>query len=72
LYADIFDDLGVIDKLEAFASFNGPDFYGMPRNTDTITLVKKPWTAPSEMEFVDDVIVPLRAGETINWAIKSK
>jgi len=72
LYADIFDDLGVIDKLEAFASFNGPDFYGMPRNTDTITLVKQPWTAPNEMEFVDDVIVPLRAGETINWAIKSK
>lgn len=71
LYADIFDDLGVLDKLEAFASFNGADFYGMKRNTDTITLVKEPWTAPEEMAFVDDVIVPLRAGETINWKIKS-
>jgi dihydroorotase len=71
LYADIFDDLGVLDKLEAFASFNGADFYGMKRNTDTITLVKEPWMAPEEMAFVDDVIVPLRAGETINWKIKS-
>ena len=72
LYADIFDDLGVLGNLEAFASFNGADFYGMPRNTDTITLVKEPWTAPEEMAFVDDVIVPLRAGETINWKLKSK
>lgn len=67
LYADIFDDLGVLDKLEAFASFNGPDFYKMPRNTDTITLEKTPWQAPEIMPYFGDEIVPLRAGETINW-----
>lgn len=70
LYADIFDDLGVIDKLEAFASFNGPDFYNLPRNTDTITLEKNPWQAPETMAYDGDVIVPLRAGETINWKLK--
>lgn len=70
LYADIFDDLGVIDKLEAFASFNGPDFYNLPRNTDTITLEKSPWQAPETMAYDGDVIVPLRAGETINWKLK--
>lgn len=71
LYADIFDDLGAMDKLEAFASFNGPDFYGLERNKDKITLIKESWTAPSEMAFSGDVIVPLRAGETINWKLKS-
>lgn len=71
LYADIFDDLGVIDKLEAFASFNGPDFYDLPRNTDTITLEKSPWQAPETMAYDGDVIVPLRAGETINWKLKA-
>ncbi len=71
LYADIFDDLGAMDKLEGFSSFHGPDFYGFERNTDKITLIKESWTAPSEMEFSGDVIVPLRAGETINWKIKT-
>lgn len=71
LYADIFDDLGVIDKFEAFASFNGPDFYNLPRNTDTIILEKSPWQAPETMAYDGDVIVPLRAGETINWKLKS-
>ncbi len=72
LYADIFDDLGALDKLEGFASLNGPDFYQLERNKDKITLIKEPWTAPSEMEFSGDVIVPLRAGETINWKVKTK
>ncbi len=70
LYAEIFEDLGVLDKLEAFASFNGPDFYGMPRNTDEITLVKESWRVPSEMPFGNDVIVPLRAGETLRWKLE--
>jgi dihydroorotase len=70
LYADIFDDLGALDKLEGFSSFNGPDFYNLNRNTDTITLIKESWKAPLEMDFAGDVIVPLRAGETINWKIK--
>ncbi len=69
LYAEIFDDLGALPHLEAFASFNGPDFYKMPRNTDTITLQKSPWTAPETMQFGDDIIVPLRAGETLNWKL---
>ena len=70
LYAEIFEDLGALDKLEAFASFNGPDFYGLPRNSDDITLVKEAWQAPSEMPFGQDVIVPLRAGETLRWKLE--
>jgi dihydroorotase len=69
LYADIFEELGVLDKLEAFASFNGPDFYGLPRNTDTITLVRKPWTMPAELPLADGTIVPLKAGETVGWRL---
>ncbi|WP_115717833.1 dihydroorotase [Gallaecimonas mangrovi] len=67
LYAEIFEDLGVLDKLEAFASMNGADFYDLPRNTDTITLVKEQWVVPTEMPFAKDIIVPLRAGETLRW-----
>jgi len=70
LYADIFEELGALDKLEGFASFNGPDFYGFERNKDTITLVKEPWTVPDTFPYDQDVIVPLRAGETINWKVK--
>jgi len=69
LYADIFEELGVLDKLEAFASFNGADFYGLPRNTDTVTLIREPWTMPAELPLADSTIVPLRAGETINWKL---
>ena len=71
LYADIFDDLGALDKLEGFSSFYGPDFYGFDRNKDKITLIKESWTAPTEMAFSGDIIIPLRAGETINWKIKA-
>lgn len=67
LYADIFEELGILDQLEAFASFNGADFYGLPRNTDTITLVREPWTMPDELPLAGGTIVPLKAGETINW-----
>jgi dihydroorotase len=69
LYADIFEELGILEKLEAFASFNGADFYGLPRNTDTITLVRKPWTMPQELPLADSTIVPLKAGETVNWQL---
>ena len=69
LYAEIFEDLGVLDKLEAFASFHGADFYGLPRNPDQITLEKTPWTAPQTLTFGDDVIVPLRAGEKLRWKL---
>ncbi|MGM0952223.1 MAG: dihydroorotase [Pseudomonadota bacterium] len=67
LYADIFEELGILDKLEAFASHNGPDFYGLPRNSDTITLVREPWTMPEKLPLADGDIVPLKAGETVHW-----
>lgn len=67
LYADVFEELGILDKLEAFASHNGPDFYGLPRNSDTITLVREPWTMPEKLPLADGDIVPLKAGETVHW-----
>jgi len=69
LYADVFEELGILDKLEAFASFNGADFYGLPRNTDTITLIREPWTMPQQLTLADGNIVPLKAGETVNWRL---
>lgn len=69
LYAEVFEQAGALDKLEAFASFNGPDFYGLPHNTDTITLVKESWTVPETMSFGSDVVVPIRAGEEMNWKV---
>ncbi|CCG95894.1 dihydro-orotase [Marinobacter nauticus ATCC 49840] len=69
LYADIFEELGILDKLEAFASFNGADFYGVPRNTDTVTLVREPWTMPENLPLAGGGIVPLKAGETVNWRL---
>ncbi|WP_432698396.1 dihydroorotase [Marinobacterium sp. YM272] len=70
LYAEIFEDLGALDKLEGFASHFGADFYGRERNSDTITLVKSPWEVPAEMPFGSDIIVPLRAGETLRWKLE--
>ncbi len=70
LYAEAFEEAGALDKLEAFASFNGPDFYDLPRNTDTVTLVKEPWTVPDSYPLGNDVVVPIRAGDTINWQVK--
>ena len=71
LYAEIFDSLGALNKLEAFASFNGPDFYGMPRNTSTITLRKNPWQVPDSYAFGEHSIVPLQAGATLQWKVVS-
>jgi dihydroorotase len=70
LYAEIFEDLGALDKLEGFASHFGADFYNLPRNTDTITLNRKDWTVPSEMKFAGDVIVPIKASEVIRWQVE--
>lgn len=67
LYAEIFEELGILDKFEAFASHNGADFYGLPRNQDSITLVRKPWTMPEQLPLAGGSIVPLKAGETVNW-----
>jgi dihydroorotase len=69
LYAQAFAEVGALDKLEAFASFNGPDFYELPRNTGTITLARESWTVPNELPFADTSIVPLNGGETIGWKL---
>jgi dihydroorotase len=69
LYAEAFDKAGALDKLEAFASFNGPAFYGLPRNTDRITLQRETWTLPAELPFGEATIVPLNGGETIGWKL---
>ncbi|MDP2788148.1 MAG: dihydroorotase [Pseudomonadota bacterium] len=66
LYAEAFDHVGALDKLEAFASFHGPDFYGLPRNTEQVTLVRESTTVSSEHLAG---IVPLRAGETLTWRL---
>ena len=69
LYAEAFEQRGALDKLEAFASFHGPDFYGMPRNSDSITLVREEWTVPATLPLGDNSVVPLRAGETLRWKL---
>ena len=67
LYAEAFEQLGALDKLEGFASFYGADYYRLPRNTGTITLRKESWQAPDSLAFGEHRLVPLRAGETIAW-----
>ncbi len=67
LYAEAFEAVGALDKLEAFASFYGPDYYGLPRNTDTITLVREDWVVPESLPFGEAEIKPLRGGETLHW-----
>ena len=70
LYAEVFEAAGALDKLEAFASFNGPDFYDLPRNSDTITLVKESWDVPTSYPLGTEKVVPIRAGEQIAWQVK--
>ncbi len=71
LYAEAFEAVGALDKLEAFASCNGPDWYGLPRNPDKITLVKEDWQVPASYPYLaGDEIVPLRAGETLRWKLR--
>ncbi|MCK6390644.1 MAG: dihydroorotase [Azonexus sp.] len=71
LYAEAFERAGALDKLEAFASFNGPDWYGLPRNRDTVTLVREDWTVPATYPYIaGDDIVPLRAGEVLSWKMR--
>jgi len=69
LYAEVFEQAGALDKLEAFASFHGADFYRLPRNRGSITLQKEPWTAPGEIPFGAATLVPLRAGESVGWRL---
>jgi dihydroorotase len=67
LYAEAFDAAGALNKLEAFASFNGADFYGLPRNSEQITLQKQTWTLPESLPFGNAELKPLRSGETLTW-----
>ncbi|MEM0982073.1 MAG: dihydroorotase [Cyanobacteria bacterium P01_H01_bin.58] len=67
LYAEAFESVDALDKLEAFASFHGPDFYQLPRNTEQITLTKTPWRIPDELPLMQSGLVPLRAGEEMTW-----
>lgn len=70
LYAEVFELEGKLDQLEAFASHNGPDFYGLPRNSDTVTLTKQAWDVPASMPFGGETVVPIRAGEAVQWTVK--
>ncbi|ESR60526.1 hypothetical protein CICLE_v10015816mg [Citrus x clementina] len=67
LYAKVFEEMGALDKLEAFTSFNGPDFYGLPRNTSKIKLTKIPWKVPEAFSFSFGDIIPMFAGNTLEW-----
>ena len=68
-YAEVFEQAGALDRLEAFASFHGPDFYRLPRNRGALTLEKRRWTVSEEVRFGKETGVPLRAGGTIAWRI---
>ena len=70
LYAEVFEQLNALDKLEAFASFHGADYYRLPRNTGKIMLSKESWRLPDSLAFGEDKLVPLRAGETVAWKFK--
>ena len=67
MYAEAFDGAGALDKLEGFASFHGADFYGLPRNTGTITLRRESWTPPESFPFGEAQLKPLRSGEALPW-----
>lgn len=67
LYAEAFESVGALDKLEGFASFFGADFYGLPRNASKVTLVKQSWQVPASLPYEGDALVPLRAGQMLNW-----
>ncbi|MDE2235693.1 MAG: dihydroorotase [Gammaproteobacteria bacterium] len=69
LYAEVFEQAGALERLEAFASFHGADFYGLPRNKGKITLVRSAWMMPERYPYGADEIVPLRAGEKVHWAL---
>jgi len=69
LYAEVFEQADKLDRLQAFASERGPDFYGLPRNADTITIERRAWQPPASYPFAETEIVPFRAGETVAWQL---
>ena len=70
LYAEAFDAAGSLDRLEGFASYHGADFYGLKRNSQKITLVRRAWSVPDEISYGADTLVPLRGGSTVAWTIE--
>jgi dihydroorotase len=70
LYAQAFDNADALDRLEGFASFHGADFYGLPRNADTITLQRETWTVPETVPYGEATLKPLGGGETLNWKLQ--
>ncbi len=68
--AGVFGDAGALDRLEDFTSGFGADFYGLPRNTDTVTLVRDPWAVPLQFDFGGSTVTPLGAGETVGWRVR--
>jgi len=70
LYAEAFEAAGALDKLEAFASFHGADFYCLPRNRGAVTIKREPWQLPERLPFGETTLKPLRGGETLNWKLQ--
>ena len=70
LYAEVFETAGALDKLEAFASFYGADFYGLPRNHEQVTLTREAWTVPDELTLGAEALVPFRAGQSVAWKLR--
>ena len=70
MYAEVFEAAGALHKLEAFASFNGADFYGLPRNVGKVTLKKESWTPPESFAFGEGLLKPLRSGEALTWKLQ--
>ena len=71
LYAQAFEAAGALHRLEAFASFHGPDFYGLPRNTDSVVLERLEWTVPQSLPFAQSHITPLWAGQALQWKLRA-
>ena len=69
MYTEVFDTANALERLEAFASFHGPDFYRLPRNTGTVTLKREAWTLPQELPLGQAGIKPLCGGETLAWQL---
>ena len=68
-YAEAFEQAGQLDRLEAFASFHGPDFYRLPRNQDRIAIERTPWIVPGEYPLAGSTCKPMRAGESVAWSV---
>lgn len=71
LYAEAFEEAGALERLEGFASRFGPQFYGLPCNAREVTLVREPWTLPAEITFGAETVIPLRAGESVKWRLRT-